>query len=115
MPPLKILTNKEELNILELYQKGTSFNQLYTKYGYTTPVAKRVLRKFGILKRSVEAKREIQQGQPIDCNKDGKKCIYRNKGACKSILLCDYCSITGSLRGGSPHECVKYAFNGGRR
>lgn len=119
MPPLKILTEEEEKKICDLYQSGASFNQLYKRYGYTSPVAKRILKKAEILKRPIEEKvtkvSEIKQGQPIDCNKDGKKCIYKNKGCGKSVFLCDYCSITGNLRGGSPHECVKYAFKGGRK
>ena len=110
MPPLKQLTDEEKNRIADLYQSGLSLGVLYRKYGYSNPIVNRVLEEKGIKKRPRNTiingtLKPIVQGEPIDCSRQGGRCIYRNK---KSGYLCDYCAMQGVIRGGSPHECTKY-------
>ena len=55
---------------------------------------------------SIEDKSKEQEKEPIDCNKQGRRCVYR--AGKHEPNLCDYCLITGHSRGGSPHRCTKY-------
>ena len=56
---------------------------------------------------------EIIPGEPIDCDTEGQKCIYRAGVA--ELYLCDYCGKNKKSRGGSPHSCTKYVFKTGKQ
>ena len=118
MPPRKEISKEQEQRIISMYESGLSFQTIYEVAGYSTTVLKRVLKENGVATRksakqiSQEKKKEkpkpIVTGEPIDCDTQGKRCIYRETYS--KQFACNYCSFTGKLRGGSPHECTKYKF-----
>ena len=121
MPPIKELSKEQEQRIVSLYESGLSLNAIYEVYGFSHSVAKRTLMKYGVeMRKSArqiawenagkkkEKPKEIVIGEPIDCDTQGKRCIYRETHS--KQFACNYCSFTGKLRGGSPNECTKYKF-----
>lgn len=104
---------------IDMYKNGKSINEISKFFGYSNTTIRRWLLENGVkLKprgydnpnRGKETKNvaEIVEGQPIDCNTQGKRCIYRNPDDKNGY--CNYCLTVGRCRGGSPHECTKYKF-----
>lgn len=128
MPAAIKLTEEEENKICELYQSGASFRDIWKSRGYTQGVTKKVLIKHGIavrdkvgaraaarekaehvfIPREKEKYIENPNQPPINCKKQGKKCMYKRRTS--GINTCDYCIIIGHSRGCSPEECTKYRF-----
>lgn len=107
---------------VDMYQSGYTIDAVAKSVGYSGTTIRKWLMENGVRIRArnpVENKRiaqsknvkkasEVIIGEPIDCDTQGKRCIYRSKDENRG--LCDYCSIVGRCRGGSPHECTKYKF-----
>lgn len=109
----KELPEKEIKQIISLYEGGQTIAAIERKVGYSSGLIKRILNENNAQAPVEEPKRkprkmsEIIPGEPIDCDTEGKRCIYRmNNGG----FLCNYCSMVGHSRGGDPHECTKYKF-----
>lgn len=51
--------------------------------------------------------REIPKGTPINCNSDGKQCIYR--APVNEQHTCDYICKEGKMRGCEPTECTAWS------
>lgn len=94
-------------------------------YGCTAQTISTRLRKYGIETRPLNSQKIIDRkrgvilskkdlkiipGEPIDCELQGEKCIYRTRAYFKNTYLCDYCNMTGKLRGCDPEQCTKYRF-----
>ena len=106
--------------VVNLYQNGYTINTIARNVGYSGTTIRRWLMENGVRIRAknpeTDAKvqqknvkeKEIILGEPIDCDTQGKKCIYRNPD--EKNGLCNYCLTVGKCRGGSPHECTKYKF-----
>lgn len=91
-------------------------------YGCTSQTISNRLHKLGIETRSLNLQRvidrekdfienpakEIMPGQPINCNLQGKRCIYGTVKTQRNVYLCDYFFKTGKLRGCPPEKCIKY-------
>lgn len=125
--PAKIeLTAEEEMKICEWYQSGLSFSTINKRYGYTQIIARRALVENGIpirkrtesVKKAQEKKneekiRKIKEEQikkemnPINCNIEGSKCIYKIKLG-NADKICDYLGKTGNMRCCEPEKCTKY-------
>lgn len=126
MPARIELSQEEKDKIIELYQNGMSFNEIYKRYGYCNTVVKRTLdeknirirdrletrrKKEKIAEEKTEEKSEIKK--PVNCNKIGNRCIHKTKMG-NSMFVCDYIGHMGKMRGCEPTECTKYIFKGGR-
>lgn len=83
-------------------------------FGCTNQTINARLREYGIRgtsgKKKIEKEVKIVPGEVIDCNTQGKKCIYRASKSSARQYLCDYCYLVGKCRGGDPHMCTKYKF-----
>lgn len=122
---MKELSDEEVKKIINLYQNGTPLKKMPKVVGYSAMLCKRILTENEIPLRIANSKdaeknkkgrkmSEIIPGEPIDCDTEGQKCIYRAGVA--ELYLCDYCGKNKKSRGGSPHECTKYVFKtGGKR
>lgn len=98
--------------------------EIAAMYNCTSQTISTRLRQFGIKTRSLnlqrvidkekgliaEPEKKITAGQPIDCNTQGRRCIYGTAKTQRNIYLCDYFFKTGTLRGGVPEQCTKYRF-----
>ena len=106
--------------VVNLYQNGYTIDTIAKRVGYSGTTIRRWLMDNGVRIRSknpetdkkaeqkVKQVKEVILGEPIDCDTQGKKCIYRNPDDKNG--LCNYCLTVGKCRGGSPHECTKYKF-----
>lgn len=113
------LSQEDIKQIIDLHNNCVGIYKIGKLTGQSQKTVQRVLKEYDIdtympRKKAVEPEQkkprkpnEIPEGTPIDCDTEGRKCIYR---ATKAGHLCDYCLLKGQLRGGNPHECVKYAF-----
>ena len=54
--------------------------------------------------------RKLEEGEPINCDTEGKRCIYR--APVTSAGLCDYISKIGKMRGCDPDKCTKWKVKG---
>ena len=116
-----VITAPEDIvrKAIDMYNSGNSINAIGKLVGYSDTTIRKWLTENGVRlkprgyekpKQKVEVKTvaEIVEGEPIDCDTQGKRCIYRSKDVNRG--LCDYCLTVGRCRGGSPHECTKYKF-----
>lgn len=120
------VTQEEVEKVIKLHNEGTTPFQIAKIMNRSYITINRILKKYDWEtfqprgktdepeKTKARKASEIIEGTPIDCDTEGRACIYR---APKGCHLCDYCSHVGKLRGGSPHECTKYVFvkRGGRK
>lgn len=117
----KEVTQEEIEKVIKLHNEGMAPYQIAKMVNRNYVTINRILKKYDLEtcqprgktrdepeNAKVREVSEIVAGTPIDCDTEGGKCIYRApKQGCH---LCDYCLLAGKLRGGSPHECMKYAF-----
>lgn len=117
----KIEITEDELRKLYL-EELRGQEEIAKMYGCTAPTISTRLRAYGIKTRPLNSqrvidrqkglikkpKKEIIPGQPIDCNTQGKKCIYGTAKTQRNIHLCDYFFKTGKLRWCDPEQCTKY-------
>lgn len=129
MPAAIILTDEEEKEICDLYKSGLGFRKIWKDYGYTQSVATRTLIKHGVpirdrLKAGAEAREKAKaehkfiprekekiiedaNKESIDCDKQGKRCIYKVKIS-GGDWVCNYLCSVGHSRGCDAHQCTKY-------
>ena len=116
--PRKQLTDAEIKKITTLYNSGETLKNVAKRVGYSSNLCKRILTendipiRMGKCKQLEKAKgrkiSEIKQGEPIDCDTEGRRCRFR--AGTNEIYLCDYCAINKRIRGDDPHACTKYIF-----
>ena len=118
----KIDISEEDLRNYYLVKKIKA-KEIAEIYGCSECTINTKIREYGIRRRKREKKiKEVLpeiindevQG-PIDCNTQGKRCIYRTSSNMAHHYLCDYCCIVGKTRGGDPKQCTKYKFQRRRR
>lgn len=114
----RVVLNDEEIKLMiRLYQDGATLDYISKRIGHSEPVIRRELQENNVPERVPTEKKKARKiediipGDPIDCNTEGKKCIYRYNN---SVFLCNYCEMVGHSRGGDPHACTKYEFTGRR-
>lgn len=120
------ITAPEEIvrKAIDMYNCGNSINAIGKLVGYSDTTIRKWLTENGVRlkprgyekpKQKVEVKTvaEIVEGEPIDCDTQGKRCIYRNPDDKNG--LCNYCLTVGKCRGGDPHQCTKYEFKKPKR
>ena len=117
------MSDEEKALIIKLYQELMPMHKLAKKVGHSSNLCKMVLKENGVALRTANCKytekkpkgrkiSEIKEGEPIDCDTEGQRCIYR--AGVTEKYLCDYCCMNKRSRGGSPHECTKYVFKTGK-
>lgn len=113
--PRLVLPQEEVKEILKLHEAGWGIHKIGRLLGRGQETVRRVIeesrsdwhrKKKPIEPPKPKPRKHIEEGDVIDCDIDGRRCIYRNRSSVD--YKCDYCSRTGSLRGGSPHECSKW-------
>lgn len=137
MPAAIILTDEEEKKICELYQSGMGFRTIWKKHGYSQSIARRALVKHGVairdrLKAGEEARERKKADhkfvpqkkekiiedntdkEPIDCNTQGKRCVYKGRVS-GGDYICDYLCKVGHSRGCDASQCTKYIFERKRK
>lgn len=106
----------QEDELKKLYiDEGKSMQEIAVIFKCTHPTVRARMREYGIPARpatKVRKRREekvIIPGEPINCNTQGKKCVYRTKKCDSNKYLCDYFFKTGRIRGCDPEKCTAYS------
>ena len=117
--------SKEQVSkICFLYEKKKlSLSNTAKEMDLSVPVVRKILvengvrlRKQGEIAATIRTQRilelveqaEKNNQKPINCDKQGKHCVFRAKAEWK----CNYCGMVGRIRGGDPKECTKYVMRG---
>lgn len=123
---MKRISETQKKIIARLYELGYGFAKIAQVVGCNQVTAQKAARNLGIPVRNrnnnskpeedievvydrlKKEYMEVINEVPINCDKQGKRCVYRARPLAAN--KCDYCLKMGKMRGGSPEECYKYCF-----
>lgn len=106
----------ERKRICNMYDKGMDIRRISSRTRCSSDIIAQVV--FGkadiaLLYESDVADTDMEEKPPINCDKQGKKCIYKIK--LSNCNACDYLCQVGHSRGCEPTECTKYKFRKPRK
>jgi hypothetical protein len=116
----KVISPELELMIAREYEGGRTMESIYMNYGINKVRQKEIYAKHKIPLRGnykfvnyAKIENDIKdvvvndgEHQPIDCDKEGKKCKYHTISNVE--WKCDYISMEHHSRGCDPHHCTKW-------